>query len=203
MKIICVGRNYVKHIHELKNTVLDEPAIFLKPETSLLTTGKFCIPDFSSEIHHEVELVYRIGKTIKNTIVKNALDFVDAITVGLDFTARDVQDKLKDRRLSWELSKAFDNAACLGEFIPVAMYTDLNNINFRLEINQKVVQQGNSKYMIFSIEHILSYVSKYITIYPGDVVFTGTPEGVGKVAKGDLLTAYLFDQKLIELNIDA
>jgi len=201
MKIICAGRNYVNHIIELNNTILEEPAIFLKPETSLSNKSVFKIPDFSNAIHHEIEIVYKIARKIQKETIKDARDYCDAITVGIDFTARDIQDKLKEKRLSWELSKAFDNSAIIGAFLPIEKKINLKELLFSLEINNKIVQKGNTALMIFPIETILSYVSQFITIEPGDLIFTGTPEGVGKVEKGDTLKGFWFGEKLMDLQI--
>jgi len=201
MKIICVGRNYVKHIIELNNDLPQEPAIFLKPETSLLTGNSFKLPDFSNEIHHEIEIVYRISKSIRNQHVINAKEYINAITIGIDFTARDIQDKLKEKRLSWELSKAFDHSALIGEFVALEDSLNLNELLFSLEINNQIVQKGNTANMIFPIEKILSFVSQYMTIEVGDLIFTGTPEGVGRVKAGDIMKGFLYGEKLLEVEV--
>jgi 2-keto-4-pentenoate hydratase/2-oxohepta-3-ene-1,7-dioic acid hydratase in catechol pathway len=202
MKIICIGRNYVKHIEELKNEIPDRPAVFLKPETALLIPGEdFHYPSFSKDIHHEVELVLEIGKHGSNIPNTEALKYISHITTGIDFTARDLQDYLKEKRLSWELSKAFDGAAAIGRFLPFSDFSKSANLNFSLDINGETVQRGNTSKMIFSFEKIISFVSTYFTLEPGDLIYTGTPEGVGPVKRGDVLTAYLEDFCLLELKI--
>ena len=201
MKIICVGRNYVKHIEELKNVVLKEPAIFMKPETSLLKQGEgFNMPSFSNNIHHELEIVLKINKMGKDISIANALHYFDEISLGIDFTARDVQDRLKEKKISWELSKAFDNAAALGEMIPKEE-VDLEDANFYLLKNNEVVQKGSTREMIFKIDYIISFISNYFTLQPGDLIYTGTPSGVGPVKPGDLLEGFLEHKKLLELRI--
>jgi len=202
MKIICVGRNYVKHIEELNNVVLKEPAIFLKPETALLPEGEdFQIPSFSDNIHHEVEIVLRIGKRGKDISAEDAKNYIEDIGLGIDFTARDIQERLKEKKLSWELSKAFDGAAVVGNFIPARQISDFGAISFRLDKNAKSVQQGNSGHMIFSFESIISFVSKFFTLEKGDLIFTGTPEGVGKVVAGDILSGFIFGNQMFEITV--
>ena len=201
MKIICIGRNYVKHIHELNNAIPDEPVFFLKPDTSLLPAGQpFFLPDFSKQIHHEIELVLRISKEGKNIEEKFAHRYFDSISVGVDFTARDIQDRQKSAGLPWEPAKAFDHSAPVGSFCPVAG-GELKNFDFHLERNGKTVQTGSSSLMIHNFAKVISYVSKFITLRKGDLVFTGTPEGVGPVEPGDELSGFLGEKKLLQLSI--
>ncbi len=201
MKIICVGRNYVKHIEELKNVVLKEPAIFMKPATSLLSENeKFTIPSFSNNIHHEIEIVLQICKKGKDIELEKASSYFDKIALGIDFTARDVQDKLKDKKLSWELSKAFDGAAALGTLKDKDQF-NLADLNFHLLRNGTQVQKGNSQEMIFKFDYIISFVSTYFTLEPGDLIYTGTPSGVGQIQKDDVLEGFIEDQKVLEIGV--
>ncbi|RYU78169.1 fumarylacetoacetate hydrolase family protein [Hymenobacter persicinus] len=203
MKIICIGRNYTEHIAELQNETPDAPVIFLKPDTALLQRNQpFFYPDFSQDIHHEIELVLRVSKNGKNIDEKFAHTYFDAIGLGIDFTARDLQSKLKSKGLPWELAKGFDGSAPLGTtFKPVADFADLANINFRLEVNGEVKQRGNSSLMLHPFAVIISYVSKFITLKMGDLIFTGTPSGVGPVQIGDQLTGYIEDEKILDLAV--
>ncbi len=202
MKIICVGRNYHDHIKELDSTYPENPVIFLKPESALLRNGKdFYIPDFSNEIHYELELVLRINRLGKHIQPRFANRYYDAISLGIDFTARDIQNKLKNMGLPWEISKSFDSSAAIGDFISVEKFEDINSISFRLEKNGKIVQQAKVSQMIYSIDSIISYLSGFMTIKIGDMIYTGTPAGVGKVEQGDVLRGYLNDQELININI--
>jgi acylpyruvate hydrolase len=202
MKIICIGRNYVEHIHELKNEVPSSPVIFLKPDTALLPKrNPFYIPDFSKEIHHEAELVLRISKAGKNIAEKFAHRYYDSVTVGIDFTARDLQQKQKDKGLPWEIAKSFDHSAPLGEFVPISSLKDKNKISFHLDINGKTVQKGTSDLMIYSFDKIISYVSQFFTLRKGDFIFTGTPKGVSAVKEGDKLEAYLDEKKVLNVNV--
>ncbi|REJ83496.1 MAG: FAA hydrolase family protein [Bacteroidetes bacterium] len=192
MKIICIGRNYAAHAGELKNEIPDKPVFFLKPDTALLPNGRpFYIPDFSSDIHYEVELVYKISKEGKNIEESFAHRYYDQLGLGIDFTARDVQDYQKSKGLPWEPAKAFDNSAPVGIFINKADMTAEKGIEFSLTKNGETVQIGNSEMMLHSIDKIISYVSGFITLKKGDLIFTGTPAGVGKVSKGDRLEAFL------------
>ncbi|MEO5570841.1 MAG: fumarylacetoacetate hydrolase family protein [Bacteroidia bacterium] len=202
MKIICVGRNYTEHIKELNNAANETPVIFMKPDTALLQ-GRlpFFIPKFSNEIHHEVELVLKVNKNGKNIAERFAYKYFDEITVGIDFTARDMQQQLKSKGLPWELAKGFDGSGPVGQFIPVKEMESLKNINFHLNINGELKQKGNSSHMIFSFEKIISYISEFITLKNGDLIFTGTPAGVSRVNKGDKLEAFLEDTKLLTVNI--
>lgn len=202
MKIICVGRNYVAHIKELNNQANDEPVIFLKPETAqLLPRMPFFIPDFSSDVHHEVELVIKINKTGKHIRDEFAHTYYDEIGIGIDFTARDKQSNLKAKGLPWELAKAFDGSAPTGKFLPKQNFTSVQSISFRLEKNGSVVQRGNSANMIFSVDRIISFVSAYFTLKKGDLIFTGTPEGVSPVKADDVLDAFIGDEKLLTVRV--
>lgn len=209
MKIICVGRNYAEHARELNNPVNETPVIFMKPETVLLQKRQpFFIPHFSSEIHHEVELVIKINKTGKNIAGRFAHKYFDEITVGIDFTARDIQQQLKSKGLPWELSKGFDGSGPVGEFIPIKEFhvstkqlTLSRNIPFHLNINGELRQKGNCAEMIFSFEKIISYISSFVTIKKGDLIFTGTPAGVGIVKTGDKLEAFIGEKKLLTVNV--
>ena len=202
MKIICVGRNYKKHIFELKNSVPEELVFFLKPETAIPQKNQpFFIPDFSNDIHHEIELVIRINKTGKHIQKQFSNTYYDQITLGVDFTARDLQQRLKEKREPWEKAKSFDNSAPIGRLISKDRFLDINNINFTLFKNKKQVQSGNTKDMIFKIDEIISYVSKFITLKKGDLIFTGTPDGVGKVEKEDILEGYIENEKILDFKV--
>ena len=201
MKFICVGRNYAAHALELGNKIPDEPVIFLKPETALLrNNGVFFLPSFTDNIHYEGELVFRICKDGKNISERFASTYIDAVTIGIDFTARDLQNKLKDKGLPWELSKAFDSSAAIGDFISQTD-AELNNISFHLNMNNNTVQSSNSANMIFSPEKLVSFVSKYITLRIGDMLFTGTPEGVGAIKKDDEFDGFIGEKKLLSCRV--
>jgi acylpyruvate hydrolase len=200
MKIICVGRNYSEHAKELNNEVPTEPILFFKPETALLTSNNpFPCPSFSSDVHYEGELVYRISKSGKNISKNEALSFIDAITVGIDFTARDLQTSLKQKGLPWERAKAFDNSAAIGNFIEI---NSKYEYNFSLNKNGSEVQNSNSKEMIFDILSIIENVSKFVTLQKGDLIFTGTPAGVGKINAGDIYEGYIENQRLLYCKIE-
>lgn len=200
MKIICIGRNYAEHAKELNNPLPTEPVFFMKPDTALLTEGAFYIPDFTKNVHYECELVLRIKKVGKHIPEKFALDYVDEIGLGIDFTARDVQDACKEKGLPWEKAKAFDHSAPIGKrFIPLNKTTE--NITFSLEKNGQIVQSGQTKDMIFNFAQVISYVSQYVTLRTGDYIYTGTPSGVGPVAIGDKLTGYLEGEKMFEFEV--
>ncbi|KAB7727863.1 fumarylacetoacetate hydrolase family protein [Rudanella paleaurantiibacter] len=202
MKIICVGRNYAEHIRELNNEQPDDPVIFLKPETAVpLKNEPFFYPDFSNDVHHEVEILVKINRVGKNIDAKFAHKYYDEIGIGIDFTARDVQSKLKAKGLPWELAKAFNGSAPISPFVPKTDFADLNNINFRLDINGETRQQGNTSLMLFKIDYLISFVSRYFLLQKGDILFTGTPKGVGPVQVGDTLTAYIEDRKLLEIGV--
>ena len=199
MKIICVGLNYRKHAAEMNKPVPSEPLIFLKPDSAILKKNKpFFIPDFSSDVQYEAEIVLRISKLGKGIPAKYAGRYFDALTVGIDFTARDLQKKFSQAGYPWELSKTFDGSAPLGNFIPKERFADLTDINFTLDINGERKQTGNTSDLIFSFDDIISYVSRYYTLKTGDLIFTGTPSGVGPVKKGDNLTAYLEQEKVLD-----
>lgn len=204
MKIFCVGRNYAEHAKELGNALPEAPVIFMKPESALLAAGaRFEYPGFTSDLHYEIELVLRIGKTAKNIVAANALSFVDAITVGIDFTARDVQAGLKSKGLPWEKAKAWDNSAIVGEWksFNAEANADGAEILFSLTKNGQTAQSGTTQDMIYSFETLLEHISGYFTLSPGDLVYTGTPAGVGPCLPGDTLAGFLGDEKLFELAI--
>jgi 2-keto-4-pentenoate hydratase/2-oxohepta-3-ene-1,7-dioic acid hydratase in catechol pathway len=202
MKIICIGRNYIEHAHELNNPVPAEPVFFMKPETALIRAGlPFFYPDFSKDVHFEVELVLHICKLGKHISEKFAHTYYDKIGIGIDFTARDVQSICKQKGLPWEIAKAFDGSAPVSKFIPRENFTDLYDINFSLEKNNETVQKGNSGMIIFNFEKIITYLSRFVTLKIGDLIFTGTPAGVGPVSIDDNLKAYIEDEKLLDINI--
>jgi 2-keto-4-pentenoate hydratase/2-oxohepta-3-ene-1,7-dioic acid hydratase in catechol pathway len=202
MKIICIGRNYIDHAKELNNPVPKEPVFFLKPDSSLLIRNRpFFYPDFSRDIHFETELVLKICKVGRHIPEKYAHTYYDEIGIGIDLTARDLQKKCKEKGLPWEVAKAFDFSAPLGEFLNKDELPDINNINFLLKINNEIRQKGNSKDMLFSFDQIIAYVSKFITLKMGDLIFTGTPEGVGPIQKEDHLEAFIEDAKLLDFNV--
>ncbi len=195
--------NYADHNKEMHHTLINQdPTIFLKSDSSLLKDSKpFFMPDFSEDIHYETEIVLKINKLGKNIAPRFAHRYYDEITVGIDFTARDIQSKLRTQGLPWEISKAFDNSAVIGNFIPVSEIENINELSFRLNMNNVTVQEGNTKNMIFNIDAIISYVSKFFTLKIGDLIFTGTPAGVGPVKIGDHLQGYINDRKLLEFYV--
>lgn len=200
MKIICVGRNYAEHIAELNNQTPDSPVIFLKPETAQIRPGEpFFYPDFSKDVHYEVELVVKINRVGKNIEERFAHKYYDEIGIGIDFTARDLQSELKAKGLPWELAKAFNGSAPVSEFISVSEFADVQDINFSLDVNDETRQNGNSSLMIYRINYLISFVSKYFMLKKGDLIFTGTPKGVGPVRIGDKLTASIEGKKMLEL----
>jgi len=202
MKIICIGRNYAKHIEELANEKPDNPVIFLKPDSAILLKKQpFFIPPFSNDIHYEVEILVKINKVGKYIDEKFAHKYYDEIGLGIDFTARDIQDKCKEKGLPWEKAKAFDGSAVIGEFIPKEKLGDLNNLNFSLHKNSMLVQEGNTNAMLWKIDELIAYVSQFFTLKKGDVIFTGTPAGVGKVYENDILVGAIKDQKLFSIKI--
>ena len=203
MRIFAIGRNYVEHIEELNNERPDEPVIFTKPDTALISSNApFYHPDFSKDIHHEVELVLRISKEGKNIDEKFAEKYYDAIGVGIDFTARDLQQKAKEKGLPWDLAKGFNGSAPISDkFIPVNEFKNLKDINFKLEVNGDLKQKGNTSLMLFNFDYIISYLSKFFTLRTGDLIFTGTPKGVGQVNVGDVLSAYIENEKLLEFEV--
>ena len=197
MKIICIGRNYLAHVKELDNALPTEPMFFMKPETALLPAGEpFPYPDFSKEIHYETELVLRICKTGRAIDEKEASEYYDALTVGIDFTARDLQSQCKTKGHPWEIAKAFDYSAPIGEFKKISELRNPNDIAFGMKLNGEWVQQGHSRDMIFSFDRIVSHVSRFVTLNEGDIIFTGTPQGVGEVHAGDRLELFLDDEPM-------
>ncbi len=202
MKIICIGRNYIDHAKELGNDIPDEPVIFMKPKSALLQPHTpFYYPEFTNELHYEIELVLRICKNGKYIPENQAASYYNAITVGIDFTARDIQDEHKKKGLPWEKAKAFDNSAVIGKFIDVAPKTDLSNVNFSLRKNKEIVQKGNSGDMLFSFAEIIANISQYFSLNIGDYIFTGTPAGVGECVVGDELEGFYEDQNLLRLEV--
>ena len=202
MKIICIGRNYAEHAKELSSPLPTEPVFFLKPDTCLLPKNQaFFYPDFSKDIQYETELVVKINKVGKYIQPKFAQTYYDEIGIGIDFTARDLQQHCKENGLPWEICKAFDNAAPLGKFIDKNQFEDIQNIDFHLELNGEIVQKGNSKDMIFTVDAIITYISQFITLKIGDLIFTGTPVGVGKVKIGDQLKAFIAEECLLKVDV--
>ncbi len=202
MKIICIGRNYREHATELKNPVPGEPFFFMKPETALIRAGlPFFYPDFSGKVHYEAELVLRICKLGKHIQARFARNYFKEIGVGIDFTARDIQERCKEKGLPWEAAKAFDGSAPVSKFVPIARFCQSSSISFHLDLNGETVQKGNTGDMIFSFEEIISHVSRYVTLKIGDLIFTGTPSGVGEVKMGDRLEAFLEKEKMLTINI--
>lgn len=202
MKIICIGRNYLEHARELNNPVPEKPVFFMKPDTAILQKNNpFFYPDFSKDIHFETELLLKICRNGRHIQEKFAHKYYDEIGIGIDFTARDIQAECKRKGLPWEIAKAFDQSAPMGRFLPLTRFPDPGNINFTLEINGDTRQSGNSRNMIFSFDQIISYLSRFITLKIGDIIFTGTPEGVGPVNIGDHLEAFIEGEKLLEFNV--
>lgn len=202
MKIFCVGRNYAEHAHELGNDIPDEPVLFMKPKSALLQAHTpFYYPEFTNELHYECELVLRISKNGKYILDKFASKYYDAVSVGIDFTARDIQNELKGKGLPWEKAKAWDNSAAVGKWVPVTSLKNKHQINFKLLKNKELVQQGNSKDMIHEFDYIVSYISNYFSINIGDLIFTGTPAGVGELVVGDELEGYLEEENLLNLEV--
>jgi 2-keto-4-pentenoate hydratase/2-oxohepta-3-ene-1,7-dioic acid hydratase in catechol pathway len=202
MKILAIGRNYAEHIAELKNEVPDEPVIFFKPDTAVLRNNEpFYFPDYSTDIHYEVELVLRISKEGKNIQPKFATKYFDGIGIGIDFTARDLQTKAKTKGLPWTLAKGFNGSAPISDFLPVEEFPAFDNINFGLKLNGELKQQGNSGMMLHDFSAILAYMSRFITLKKGDLIFTGTPAGVGPVKIGDRLEAFIEDKNLLNFEV--
>ena len=202
MKIFCIGRNYGEHAAELKNDIPEAPVVFMKPHTALLTDNKpFYYPNFTKDLHYECEIVLRIGKNGKAVSPKFAATYIDAVTVGIDFTARDLQEKQKEKKLPWEIAKAFDHSAVIGQWKKWTELKDMPSLEFSLKKNNEIVQLGNTKDLLFSFEHVISYISTYFSLNMGDLVFTGTPKGVGPVAIGDRLQASLFEENLLEFDV--
>ena len=201
MKIFCIGRNYLEHAKELQNAVPTQPLVFMKPPTALLLENKpFYHPAFSKNIHYELEIVLRICKNGKHIAPEFAARYYDSIAVGIDFTARDLQDTLKSKGQPWELAKGFDSSAVLSNFKPLSAF-DEKNIHFRLNKNGETVQKGNSNEMIFTFNTLVSFISEYFTLQQGDIIYTGTPAGVGKITEGDILEGYLENEKMIHCEI--
>ncbi len=203
MKIFAIGLNYASHNKEMKRTfVSEEPVLFMKPDTALLKDGKpFLLPDFSDEMHYETEIVVKVNRLGKTIAERFAHRYYDEITVGIDFTARDLQRKQKELGLPWEIAKSFDNSAAIGEFISKSEFEDIQDINFHLDINESTVQQGNTKDMIYSVDRIISYISRFFTLKIGDLIFTGTPAGIGAVNINDHLQGYIEDRKLLDFRV--
>jgi 2-keto-4-pentenoate hydratase/2-oxohepta-3-ene-1,7-dioic acid hydratase in catechol pathway len=202
MKIICIGRNYIEHIEELGNEKPKEPVIFLKPDTAILPKKMpFIIPEFSDDVHYEVEVVVKINRVGKHIDKKFAHKYYEEIGLGIDFTARDLQKKLKEKGLPWEKAKSFDGAAVLGKFVSKSNFEDLSNIDFNLKKNNETVQEGNTSKMIHSIDEIISHVSEYFTLKIGDYIFTGTPSGVGRVSENDVLQGYIGNDEFFKIKV--
>ncbi|MEZ4778763.1 MAG: fumarylacetoacetate hydrolase family protein [Flavobacteriaceae bacterium] len=202
MKIICIGRNYTDHIAELKNERPTEPVVFIKPDSSvLLKNNPFIIPEFSQDIHYEVEVLVKINKIGKYIDKKFAHKYYDEIGLGIDFTARDLQNQLKEKGLPWEKAKAFDGAAVVGNFLQKDTFKNLNDITFTLEKNGEVVQKGNTSFMLWKIDDLIEYISKYFTLKIGDIIFTGTPAGVGKVSPSDVLKGCIENQEMFSIKV--
>lgn len=202
MKIVCIGRNYVAHIEELKNERPSEPVVFIKPDSAVLPKQQdFYIPDFSSDIHYEIEVLVKIKKVGKHIREEFAPDYYDEIGLGIDFTARDLQARLKEKGLPWEKAKGFDGAAVIGNWLPKSRFKDVNDLNFKLLKNEEIVQYGNTRLMLWNINEIIAYVSTFFMLKKGDIIFTGTPAGVGKISANDYLSGYLENEELFTVNI--
>lgn len=202
MKLICIGRNYTDHIEELENEKPTDPVVFMKPDTAILLKKQpFFIPDFSDDVHHEVEILVKIKKVGKYIDKKFAHKYYDEISLGIDFTARDLQSSLKSKGLPWEKAKAFDGAAVIGDWVSKKEFDDVNTLDFRLEKNGAIVQQGNTKFMLWKIDELIEYISKYFTLKIGDVIFTGTPAGVGSVKPEDILTGYISNKQFFSIKV--
>ncbi|AUC75720.1 fumarylacetoacetate hydrolase family protein [Olleya sp. Bg11-27] len=202
MKLICIGRNYTDHIKELENEKPTDPVVFIKSDNAILLKKQpFFIPDFSDDVHYEVEVLIKINKLGKHIDKKFAHKYYDQVGLGIDFTARDVQKQLKDKGLPWEKAKSFDGAAVIGKWIDKTDFSDVDNLNFRLEKNSSVVQTANTSLMLWKIDELIEYVSKYFTLKIGDIIFTGTPAGVGKVVANDKLKGFLEDRELFSITV--
>jgi 2-keto-4-pentenoate hydratase/2-oxohepta-3-ene-1,7-dioic acid hydratase in catechol pathway len=202
MKIICVGRNYGDHIKELENERPSEPVLFLKPDTSLILKNQpFFIPDFSDNVQYEVEVLIKINRIGKHIQPKFSHKYYDEIGLGVDFTARDLQNQLKEKGLPWEKAKGFDGSALVSPWVKKSKFTDINDLSFQLQKNNEVVQQASTQSMLWKIDELIAYISQFFTLKIGDIIFTGTPSGVGKVASGDQLTGFLENQQLFSLKI--
>lgn len=202
MKIICVARNYAEHAKELKNDIPDSPVIFIKPDTAFKRRKQpFFLPDFSKDMHYETEIVLRICKNGKNISEAFAKNYFDAVTAGIDFTARDLQQELKKKGWPWEIAKGFDGSACVGDFLPKSNFENLKQLNFCMYKNKVLAQKGNTRDMIFSFEKIISYASSFFTLLKGDLIFTGTPAGVGAVAINDHIECFVEDESVLEFDV--
>ncbi|WP_196893271.1 fumarylacetoacetate hydrolase family protein [Aureivirga marina] len=202
MKIICIGRNYAKHIEELENEKPKVPVIFMKPDSSILPKNNpFFIPSFSNDIHYEIEVLVKINKVGKYIDAKFAHKYYDEVGLGIDFTARDLQSDLKEKGLPWEIAKGFDGAAIIGNFVPKEKFENLQDVNFSLEKNNEVVQEGNTNQMLWKIDEIIAYVSQFYTLKKGDIIFTGTPAGVGKVSENDLLVGKIEGEEFLKVRV--
>ncbi len=202
MKIICIGRNYADHAKELNNAVPEKPVFFMKPGSSLVIRNRpFYYPDFSNDVHHEIEIVVKINKVGKSIDASYASRYYSEIALGVDFTARDLQAECKKKGLPWEIAKAFDYSAPVSKFVPMNRFGVIDNIDFRLDINGHTVQQGNTRNMIFHVNHLIEYVSRFMTLKTGDLMFTGTPSGVGPVKIGDRLEGYIGEVKLLDFEV--
>jgi len=202
MKLICIGRNYTEHIRELENEKPEHPVVFLKPDTAILLKKQpFFLPDFSNDVHHEVEILVKINKVGKHIQKKFAHKYYDEIGLGIDFTARDLQKQLKDKGLPWEKAKSFDGAAVIGDWINISQFKNVDSISFSLRKNDDLVQQGNTSHMLWKIDEIIEYVSKYFTLKIGDIIFTGTPSGVSKVVANDKLLGFIEDRQMFSIKV--
>lgn len=202
MKIICIGRNYVAHAEELNNEVPQSPVFFMKPDSALVTANRpFFYPEFSKNVHYELEVVIRINRLGRSIEEQYANRYYNEVALGVDFTARDLQAEQKKKGLPWEIAKAFDYSAPISEFYPLEKFGDIHNLSFRLDLNGKTVQEGNTSLMIFSFEKVIAYVSRFMTLKTGDMIFTGTPAGVGPVAINDRLEAFLEGEKLMDFPV--
>ncbi|WP_370476749.1 fumarylacetoacetate hydrolase family protein [Tamlana flava] len=202
MKLICIGRNYTEHIKELENEKPTDPVVFLKPDTAILLKKQpFFIPDFSEDVHYEVEVLLKINRIGKHIDRKFAHKYYDEIGLGIDFTARDLQSQLKAKGLPWEKAKSFDGAAVIGKWIDKKIISDVNSIEFSLKKNDKIVQNGNTSHMLWKIDELIEYISKYFTLKIGDIIFTGTPAGVGKVVANDKLKGYLENNEMFSITV--
>jgi len=202
MKLICIGRNYINHIAELKNEKPSDPVVFIKPDTAILLKKQpFFIPDYSKNIQHEVEVIVKINRVGKYIETKFAHKYYDHIGLGIDFTARDIQQKLKASGLPWEKAKAFDGSAVVGEWVPKSTFESLENISFSLKKNDVVVQSGNTQQMLWGIDAVIAYVSQFFTLKIGDIIFTGTPAGVGQVQAGDILKGYIENEEFFNIKV--
>lgn len=202
MKIICIGRNYAEHIAELQNERPSDPVIFLKPDSAILPKNNpFYIPEFSTDVHYEVEILIKINRLGKYIAPRFAHKYYDEIGLGIDFTARDLQNELKSKGLPWEKAKAFDGSAVIGEFLSKQNFNDLKHVDFSLVKNNETVQSGNTAMMLWQIDDLIAYVSQFFTLKIGDIIFTGTPEGVGKVNQNDILTGFIGKEKMFDVQI--